>query len=299
MDFSSKDGQISTFGVSGRPKWAVKVTKKLEPKEGEVRGHIIEWNLRSRAFVSKYKGDKKSLLALLDLGKTASDEVINTAIHRHMKGLYNDLGNLRINDEKQDTDAGGRANEIAQIIDAGRAGGKKTELLKELYSLSFNPGSSAEKWLNTYNETFSNVWGVDTKALERWAQEAGFAQSSEKGTTTSTSELEQEEKKTKIEVVKKKVKIFNRPTSKLKESKEGKEGKKILSTKRSLAKISDPAEDEEQAGEDEERPKVEDKEEKDRRKRREKKKKQKAKKRAKKEQEQQKNEKDEEKTGDD
>jgi hypothetical protein len=169
--FKTTGNIITTLAISGRPKWAARVTKNLTPGPGQVRGHIIEWNTRARAFVNQYKGkNKKALTDLLGIRSSSDDSAIQHSLFEHLKAVYNDLENLTLNDEEADTAAGGLANTIAQVIDRGGLDEEaRMEKLMELYPLGLNAGGAYDQWIDKYNETFAMAWGIDPEVVAAWA----------------------------------------------------------------------------------------------------------------------------------
>ncbi|WP_157300217.1 hypothetical protein [Chitinophaga oryziterrae] len=171
VNFKSKENTIS-LSASGRPKWAAQVTKNLKPKEGESRGHIIEWSTRLRAYVNEInKLNKQQLLEKLGLGKSASDKEIQSFIYEDLRKIYNDLNNLSINDTGEDNDEGGLANTLAQQIDREKNKQTKAALLKQLFDHSFNPGKD-NKGLAKFEEykvIFAQAWNLPPEEVATWS----------------------------------------------------------------------------------------------------------------------------------
>jgi hypothetical protein len=171
VNFATTGQDTFSLSASGRPKWATQVTKKLKPKAGESRGHIIEWSTRLRAYVNEInKLNKKQLLEKFGLSKNAPDEQIQSFIYEDLKTIYNDLKNLSINDTGEDNDEGGLANTLAQQIDAEKDEQTKAALLKQLFDHSFNPGKD-NKGLAKFEEykvIFAQAWNLAPEEVATW-----------------------------------------------------------------------------------------------------------------------------------
>jgi hypothetical protein len=173
VNFTS-NAMDNTFSLSasGRPgNWAARVTKKLKPKEGESRGHIIEWSIMLRAYVNEINGLKKEeLLKRLKLGKNAPDRMIESKIVDELKNIYSDLDNLTINDTGADNAAGGSANQLTQQIEAEEDDDAKEILLKQLFDHSFNPGKD-DKGLDQFEKyimIFAQAWNLPPEKVATW-----------------------------------------------------------------------------------------------------------------------------------
>ncbi|WP_437978961.1 hypothetical protein WMF11_23125 [Sorangium sp. So ce295] len=183
-----KGGDEIRLSISGRPNWANQISKHIVPPEGQSRGHVIEWSTMVRALVARVASSKARLKEILHT--QANDESgLTSALVEHLKRLYNNPDNIVLNYTGKDNDAGGKANSLAQDIDRLGEGPTRTLKLKELFSLSFNPGigGAGLRRLPEYLTTFSIAWSIPEKTAAEWAKEAGW------GALGSTSELKLEE----------------------------------------------------------------------------------------------------------